>query len=113
MTMTDYRKAVNSDEEITTPTAMPRYTVKQSLALCVAIAGHSTAIGEMDPMQFYRFCCDAMVGRPKKWKALRMLFCDQVDALMKWNMVLELLRAGVVKVEDGMLVKREREEVAA
>jgi len=54
-----------------------------------------------------------MAGRPKKWRALRALFCDQIDEIARWNVVLELLRAGEVEVKKGMLCKKGEEEVAA
>lgn len=101
------RKKRTIDEEIFTPTALPQLTPRQSDGLRVAIAGHSMTIAEMEPMQFYRMCKDAMRGRPKLWEILREQFTDgEVDQVVKWNMVLELLHADVVEVKKGMLVKR-------
>jgi hypothetical protein len=114
MTDADYRYTADPDEEINTPRALPRVTRVQAERLRVVIAGHSYAIWQLDAMQFYRMCKDALTGNPVAWRHLQVLFAGEViDRYTKWYAVLELLRYGVVRVERGMLVKREREEVAA
>lgn len=113
MTTADYRYTVDPDEDISTPRALPRLTSAQSDALLIEIAGHSYTIGELDGMQFYQACREILGERPKLWMLLRQQFTTgEVDQVVRWNMVLELLRVGVVSVEKGMLVVKSEEEAA-
>lgn len=113
-TSPDYRYEADPEADISTPRALPRLTPTQSDALLIETQGHSITIGELDGMQFYRVCRSFMRERPKLWGILRQQFTiGEVDQVVRWNMVLELLAAGVVSVVKGMLVVKGEQEVAA
>lgn len=122
MTNAFIRKKVNLDEEIHTPTSSPRLTRDTVKSLRVSLPDIGVVCIATMPLRVsYRVfehlmtLCD---GSLKAKQVRTRLMNDEALHLgdKEWSwfwIVLELLNAGVVSVECGMLVEREREEVAA
>jgi hypothetical protein len=121
--MTDYRKKVNLDEDVRTPTAMPRMSRASIKALRVSLPDIGVVcIATMPLSVSYRVfehlmtLCDdgSLAAKQVRTRLMNDESLHLGDKEWSWFwIVLELLRVGVVEVEGGMLVKREREEEAA